>query len=80
MPAVRNPRAGPTGRPSDVFYAAGAIAAFAAAGVMMLALPKPVAATPAYATQTGYPCERCHTSAGSAKLTSFGETWAKQKK
>jgi hypothetical protein len=80
MWADDNRRESPTERPLRALYAGVAVATLAAAGVMILTLPKPVAATPAYATQTGYSCERCHTSAGSAKLTSFGENWAKQKK
>jgi len=80
MFGAENTASSPTGPKSAGLCVAGAIAAAATTGMIMLALPKTAAATPAYSATTGYPCERCHTKAGSAELTSFGQTWAKQKK
>ena len=62
-----------------VYLAAGLAAAVVAAG-MVLVSPKPAAATPAYAAQTGYACGRCHVSAsGGGALTKFGSNWAKHR-
>ena len=67
-------RSGICGRARIAVTAAlGGLAAIAAIGAVALA-PRPAAATPQYAQQTGLPCGRCHVSpAGGSGLNPFGQ-------
>lgn len=55
-----------------------AVAALAVMGVLaIVTAPKPAAATPAYATQTGLSCGRCHVNpAGGGPRNAFGKAFA----
>ena len=65
---------------STVVYSAigiGAATAILVGGVIIVAVPKPATATPAYAAQTKLACGRCHASpAGGGSLTNFGKAFA----
>ncbi len=63
---------------SAVLYSAiGIGAAILLGGVIIVAVPKPATATPAYAAQTKLACGRDHASpAGGGSLTNFGKTFA----
>jgi hypothetical protein len=63
---------------SAVLYSATSIgAAVMVSGVIIVAVAKPAAATPAYAAQTKLACGRCHASpAGGGSLTNFGKDFA----
>ena len=66
-------RAGNMPRPNWTAILAGAIGC-ALAVTMLTIAPTQVAATPAYARQTGLPCGQCHENpAGGRKLKPFGE-------
>ena len=57
--------------------AAGLATAILVTGAIIVAAPKPAAATPAYAAQTGLPCGRCHVNpAGGGPNTPFGKAFA----
>jgi hypothetical protein len=57
--------------------AVGAGAAILAGGTIALIAPSPAQATPAYASQTGLPCGKCHTNpAGGGPNTAFGKAFA----
>lgn len=65
--------AGNTLKPNWRVIFAGA-AGCALAVTMLIVAPTQVAATPAYARQTGLPCGQCHENpAGGRKLKPFGE-------
>ena len=55
-----------------------AVAALAVIGVCaIITAPKPAAALPAYAAQTGLPCGKCHKNpAGGGARTGFGDAFA----
>jgi hypothetical protein len=60
---------------SAVPYLAAGVAVII--GAIIVASPKPAAATPAYATQTKLACGRCHVKpAGGEPLTDFGKAFA----
>jgi hypothetical protein len=63
---------------SAVLYSAiGIGAAILASDVIIVAVVKPAAATPAYAAQTKLACGRCHASpGGGGSLTNFGKNFA----
>ena len=65
-------------RSSAVLYSATGIgAAILVGGLIIVAVPKPATATPAYAAQTKLACGRCHASpAGGGSLTNFGKAFA----
>jgi mono/diheme cytochrome c family protein len=53
------------------------VAALAAGGAVAIAVPKPAAALPAYAAQTGKACGACHQNpAGGGPRNAFGEAFA----
>jgi hypothetical protein len=53
------------------------VAALAIGGALMIAVPKPAAALPAYASSTGKACGACHTNpAGGGPRNAFGEAFA----
>ncbi len=59
-----------------VLALAGVVAVAAVIGSAWIA-PRPALATPAYASQTGLACGRCHVNrAGGGALTSFGKAFA----
>ncbi len=55
----------------------GAIIAFGALATSVWIAPRPANATPAYASQTGLACGRCHVNpAGGGPRTAFGKAFA----
>jgi hypothetical protein len=57
--------------------AAGLGAAILIAGAAVTLSPRQAEATPAYASQTGLPCGRCHVNpAGGGPQTAFGKAFA----
>ncbi len=57
--------------------AAGVVAAVLIAGTAVTLSPRQAQATPAYASQTGLPCGRCHVNpAGGGPNTAFGKAFA----
>ena len=56
-------------RSFSVRFAAGG---WALAAVIVLALPRPAAAVPSFARQTGMPCSQCHTLSFGPALTAYG--------
>jgi mono/diheme cytochrome c family protein len=53
------------------------VAALAVGGAVAIAVPKPAAALPAYAAQTGKACGACHQNpAGGGPRNAFGEAFA----
>lgn len=65
-----------TSRSSAALCSATGIAILVS-GLIIVAVPKPATATPAYAAQTKLACGRCHASpAGGGSLTSFGKGFA----
>lgn len=55
----------------------GVGAAILAAGTITLIAPNTAQATPAYASQTGLPCGKCHVNpAGGGPNTAFGKAFA----
>lgn len=46
-----------------------------AAGMVILAAPRPAQATVAFSAKTGLACGRCHTSPSGGDLTSFGKAF-----
>ena len=70
IPATLKPLSG------FVLALGGAVAVGAVIGGASL-LPQPASATPAYASQTGQACGRCHVSkSGGGALTAFGKSFA----
>ncbi len=71
------PRAFNLSGTAGVCAAVGVGAAILAGGAMNLAAPSPAQATPAYASQTGLPCGKCHVNpAGGGANTAFGKAFA----
>jgi hypothetical protein len=75
-------RAG-TSRSSSLFrtaalcFAVGAGTAILVGGTIALVAPSPAQATPAYASQTGLPCGKCHANpAGGGPTNAFGKAFA----
>jgi len=57
--------------------AAGAATAVLIAGAAVTLSPRQAEATPAYASQTGLPCGKCHVNpAGGGPNTAFGKAFA----
>jgi mono/diheme cytochrome c family protein len=53
------------------------VAAMAVGGALMIAVPKPAQALPAYAAATGKACGTCHQNpAGGGPRNAFGEAFA----
>ena len=57
-------------RPAGAGLPRGALALLAA--LMVLVLPRPAAAVPSFASQTGKPCSSCHTLSFGPALTAYG--------
>ena len=73
---MENVIGGPKQLPASGFAIAAAIGGAVVLGGFWLA-PQPVNATPAYASQTGLACGRCHVSAGGGgPRTAFGAAFA----
>lgn len=53
--------------------ALGCGAAMALAAMMFVVAPRPAAATPSYAQQTGLSCGKCHAGPAGGKLNGFGQ-------
>jgi hypothetical protein len=53
----------------------GSVASAAFAGVLAASAVKPAHAVPAFAGQTGYPCQQCHIGALGPQLTPFGRNF-----
>ena len=60
---------------ATLYLAAGLAAAVLVIGTVIVAAPKPAQATPAFASQTGLSCGRCHTSPSGSALNSFGKAF-----
>ncbi len=62
---------------AKVLGSAAAIGALFLLGTTISVIPRPAAALPAYAQQTGLPCSKCHVNAaGSGPRTAFGNAFA----
>jgi hypothetical protein len=65
-------------KPVVIYGLAGAAAVVLVVGFSAFVIPQPAGALPAYATQTGLACGRCHVNpAGGGKRTAFGEAFLK---
>ena len=65
-------------KPVVIFGLAGAAATALVVGFSAFVVPQQADALPAYATQTGLACGRCHVNpAGGGKRTAFGEAFLK---
>jgi hypothetical protein len=66
-----------TAKSAILYLAAGIFAIILGCSAIIVTVPKPAAATPAYTAQTGLPCGRCHVKpAGGLPLTDFGKAFA----
>jgi hypothetical protein len=62
---------------ATALYGAALAAPLFVAGMVMSVAPRSAEALPAYASQTGLPCGRCHVnSAGGGARTAFGNAFA----